>query len=294
MAAAGRDGSARLEDGRILEYWDGGDPDGRPVIVHPGTPVTRILGRWAHGAAAAAGARLIAVNRPGYGGSTLPEGLPSLRAVGHDTVGLASQLGIDQFAVVGYSGGGPFAAATAIAAPGRVRALGIVGGSGPWATLRAPTEYPEDRACLAMLADGDEHGAWSCFRQQATDAWEATSPGEIVDSLMGGEDSDVVRDQEHRAVWLDNAAALQANLDGYAFDNLAWGGPWDIDVSEVTVPTALWYGTGDSVCPLELYGRWYADRIRGARLIVLQSPGHVDTCEGHWPEVLAGLLQTWE
>lgn len=293
MAAAGRDASAKLEDGRILEYWDGGDPDGRPVIMHPGTPVTRILGRWAHGAAAAAGMRLIAVNRPGYGGSALPEGLPSLRGVGRDTVELASQLGIDDLAVVGYSGGGPFAAATAIAAPRRVRALGIVGGSGPWATLRAPTEYVEDRACLALLADGDERGAWGCFRQQATDAWAAIPPDDVVDSLLGGEDSDVVKDREHRRIWLANAVALQANLDGYAFDNLAWGGPWDIDLGQVTAPTRLWYGTGDSICPLELYGRWYADQIRGSELIVLPSPGHVDTCEGHWPEVLDGLLQTW-
>lgn len=293
MAVPGRDASVRLEDGRVLEYWDGGDPDGRLVILHPGTPVTRILGRWANGAAAAAGARLVAVNRPGYGGSTLPDGLPSLRAVGDDTAELASRLGISDFAVVGYSGGGPFAAATAIAAQERVRALGIVGGSGPWAILRPPTEYVEDRACLAMLADGDERGAWTCFRQQATDAWEGVSPAEVVDSLMEGQEGEVVEDPEHRRVWLDNAVALQANLDGYAFDNIASGGPWDIDVADVTAPTTLWYGSGDDICPARLYGRWYSERIPGSKLIVLDSPGHVDTCEGRWPEILAGVLQSW-
>jgi hypothetical protein len=25
----------------------------------------------------------------------------------------------------------------------------------------------------------------------------------------------------------------------------------------------------------------------------MESPGHVDTCEGHWPEVFDGLLKTW-
>ena len=293
MAAAGRDASVRLEDGRVLEYWEGGEPDGRPVIVQPGTPVTRILGRWAHGAAEALGVRLIAVNRPGYGGSTVSMGSPSLRAVGRDTAELASQLGIDGFGVVGYSGGGPFAAASAVAAPERVRALGIVGGSGPWAVLRAATEYPEDRACLAMLADGDERGAWSCFLQQATDAWGSISPSDVVDDLMGGEDSAVVGDRHHRDIWLDNAVALQASFDGYAFDNIAMGGPWDIDPGEVSVPTTLWYGSGDAICPIDLYGRWYAERIPGAELIVLPSPGHLDTCEGHWPEVLDGLLRSW-
>jgi pimeloyl-ACP methyl ester carboxylesterase len=293
MAAPGRDASVRLQDGRVLEYWDGGDPEGRPVILHPGTPVTRILGRWAHGAAAAAGVRLVSVNRPGYGSSTLPDGLPSLRGVGKDTLELAAQLGMDGFGVVGYSGGGPFAMATAIASPIGVRALGIVGGSGPWAILRPATEYAEDRVCLAMLATGDGRGAWSCFRQQATDAWAAISPDAVVDSMIGGEGSAVVKDQEHRRVWLDNAVALQANLDGYAFDNIAWGGPWDIDPSEVRVPTTLWYGTGDRICPIDLYGQWYSSRIEGSQLIAIQSPGHVDTCEGHWPEVFDELLRTW-
>ena len=40
----GRDASVVLSSGRVLEYWDGGDPGGRPVIYHPGTPVTRVLG----------------------------------------------------------------------------------------------------------------------------------------------------------------------------------------------------------------------------------------------------------
>jgi pimeloyl-ACP methyl ester carboxylesterase len=293
MARVGRDASVRLEDGRVLEFWEGGDPNGRPIILHPGTPVTRVLGQWAHGPAAAAGVRLVAVNRPGYGATTVPAGVPSLRAVGDDTAELAAQLGMDGFGVVGYSGGAPFAAATAIAAPERVRAVGIVGGAGPWAILRPETEYAEDRVCLALLADGDQQGAWRCFRQQAKDAWEGIPPPDAVDRLLGDEDSPVVNDPEHRRIWVDNMVALQANLGGYAYDNIAWGGAWDIDVADVRSPTMLFYGTGDTHCPADLYGRWYADRIRGGRLEVVDSPGHVDTCEGRWPEVLSGLLQIW-
>ena len=53
-----------------MEYWDGGDPRGRPMIMHPGTPETRVMGTWGHDAAVSAGVRLLSVNRPGYGGST--------------------------------------------------------------------------------------------------------------------------------------------------------------------------------------------------------------------------------
>ena len=80
VEATGRDAVVELRDGRVVEYWDGGDPDGRVMILHPGTPVTRVLGRCGHEAARSAGVRLLAVNRPGYGGSTVPAGPPSLRA----------------------------------------------------------------------------------------------------------------------------------------------------------------------------------------------------------------------
>ena len=71
------------------------------MIFHPGTPVTRLLGRWGHEAAVAAGVRLVSVNRPGYGGSTTSTGPPSLLAVGEDTAALASHLGLDGYAAVG-------------------------------------------------------------------------------------------------------------------------------------------------------------------------------------------------
>ena len=104
---------------------------GAPMIMHPGTPETRVMGMWGHDAAVAAGVRLFALNRPGYGGSTSSTE-PSLLATGRDTAAMAASLGLDEYAVFGLSGGGPFAVATAVADPGRVRALGVVGGIGPW------------------------------------------------------------------------------------------------------------------------------------------------------------------
>ena len=57
-------------------------------------------------------------------------------------------------------------------------------------------------------------------------------------------------------------------------------------------PTRLWYGESDTPCP-PAHGRWYADRIPGAELVILPGAGHVDVIDGHWPDVLAGLLAIW-
>ena len=163
MAGPGRDATLQLPDGRVVEYWEGGDPAGRPMIMHPGTPETRVMGKWGHEAAISAGVRLIALNRPGYGGSTSSTE-PSLLATGHDTAAMATRLGLDAYAVFGLSGGGPFALATAVADPGRVRALGVVAGIGPWRVIDDDlSRDPEGSECLALLDAGDVTGAWECM-----------------------------------------------------------------------------------------------------------------------------------
>ncbi|HEY8239262.1 MAG TPA: alpha/beta hydrolase [Candidatus Limnocylindrales bacterium] len=291
MSATGRDGSVVLADGRTLEYWDGGDPGGRPMIYQPGTPVSRVFGRWGHEAAVDAGVRLIALNRPGYGGSTTSDGVPSLLSVGRDTAELAAILGLDGFAVFGSSGGGPFATATAIAAPDAVRALGVVGGIGPWRLVDPPEANREDRVCLALLDEGDAKGCWACL---AVDVRRSqVSPTQAADNLLATDASPLARDPAYRDLWIENWAIVQENVDGYIADNIAWGGPWDVDPRDVVAPTLLLFGSVDAHCSAEVHGRWYADRIAGSELVVVPTEGHFDAIDGHWPEVLAGLLRIW-
>ena len=188
MAAPGNDASCTLPDGRVLEFRESGDPGGRAVVFHPGTPVSRVLGRWGHEAAVEAGVRSLAVNRPGYGGSTtIAE--PSLISVGRDTAALAAELGLDGYAVVGSSGGGPYTVATAIADPANVRAIGIVGGVGPWRLLDDPSELSDDRECLALLDVGDVDGAWTCFREQCERDLGGREPDAAADWALAGDGS---------------------------------------------------------------------------------------------------------
>jgi len=285
-----------LPDGRVLEYWDGGDPEGRPMILHPGTPCTRVMGRCGHDAAFAAGVRLVAVNRPGYGGSTMPDSTPGLMATGRDTAALAAHLGLGAYAVFGQSGGGPFAVATAVADPGHARALGVVGGVGPWRLLDDPSSLPEDRACLALLDAGDLDGAWKRMRATAVrdfDPLTALDDDGRVDAFMAevSGDSTLLRDPAYRAIWAENLRIVLDGVDGYVLDNLAWGGTWDVDPRDVGAPALLFYGDADSHCPPDLHGRWYADRIAKAELVVFPGTGHMDVVDAHWPEVLTGLLR---
>lgn len=301
MDGPGKDASAVLPDGRTLDYWEGGDPDGRGLLFHHGTPCTRVFGRLQHQDAHAAGVRLVSISRPGYGGSTLPSGAPSLLGTGRDTADLAHLLGLSEYAVAGTSGGGPFAVATAVADPERVRAVGVVAGTGPWRVLLEPSEQREqsdeeieERGFLALLDAGDLAGARAGYLASMTRdlAGLADLDDEArVDAFFGGSDHGP-RDPFSRSVWADNLAEVATRLDGYVFDNLAWGAAWDIDPRDVVAPTTLWYGDADDSCP-PAHGQWYADRIAGAELVILPGEGHMEVCSDHLPEVLATLLRHW-
>lgn len=296
MSGPGRDASCALPDGRVLEYWDGGDPEGRPVVVHPGTPSCRVMGRYGHEAAVAARVRLLAMSRPGYGGSTTTT-VASLLATGRDTAALAAALGLQEYAVHGISGGGPFAVAAAVADPDAVRAVGLAGGIGPWRLLNEPSEKDrEDRGFLAQHDAGDTAGAAAGYHHAVVrdmDPLAGLDAGARVDAFFADLlDGPLTRDDAYRALWAANLAVVLDSPDGYVTDNLAWGGSWDVDPRDVVAPTTLWYGENDDICP-PAHGRWYADRIDSSQLEILPGEGHLGVCDGHWPDVLAGLLRAW-
>lgn len=222
---------------------------------------------------------------------------PSLLATGRDTADVAAHLGFDEYAALGISGGGPFAMATAVAVPDVVRALALVGPVGPWRVLEArPPDDPEDRAYreyLAQLDDGNLVGARAGLQSLADDEMSGLRDLDkeaLVDAILGEPGSPLANNPEYRELWVENMGVVLAGLDGYVFDNLAWGAIWDADPPDVVVPTAVWDGEGEGA----RYGKWYADQIAGSELVIFAGQGHLDVCDLHWPEVLATLLRIWK
>src|SRR5262249_23573928 len=122
-----------LSDGRRLGYAEHGDPHGEAVLWFPGTPGSRFT-TLDTVSARRAGARLVAIERPGFGLSD-PKPDRTLLGFAEDVRELANALAIERFAIAGVSGGAPYVLACALALSHRVRAAAIVAGGGP---LEAP------------------------------------------------------------------------------------------------------------------------------------------------------------
>jgi pimeloyl-ACP methyl ester carboxylesterase len=141
-----------LPDGRRLAYRQYGPPAGAPVLYLPGTPSCTTEWRmWPHGIADDLDLRVIAVDRPGLGGSD-PQRHRRITDWPADVEALADALGLSRFAILGYSGGVPYALACAEALPERVTKAALVGCVGP-----GESEWPRrllGTGCYACTGHG--------------------------------------------------------------------------------------------------------------------------------------------
>src|SRR5262245_52878083 len=113
-----------LPDGRVRSFRDLGSTGGPCVVFEPGFMASRLTGR------AVDSVRVLSVDRPGIGRST-NVAHRTLAQEAADVAALADALGIDRFAVLGHSAGGPYALACAALLADRVHALGIACGFAP-------------------------------------------------------------------------------------------------------------------------------------------------------------------
>jgi pimeloyl-ACP methyl ester carboxylesterase len=102
-----------LPDGRTLAYTTSGASDGIPVVAHHGTPGSRLFAAVLSDAAAEEGVKLIVPDRPGWGRSSPPPAEWLREHWARDLTDLLRTKSIDRAAVLGFSGGGPFALAAA-------------------------------------------------------------------------------------------------------------------------------------------------------------------------------------
>src|SRR5581483_1597285 len=221
--------------------------------------------------AAEAGVRLVSFDRPGYGRST-PTSF-SLSSIARDAVAVADALGIERFATLGQSGGGPFALATATVAPDRVARVGVASGPGPFTDVPGAVDQLDDNdtAANALLPD-DPVRAAAGFARGFEPLVEAMRTGTdeqiaaIFDELMSPHDQEVLAEPRFAAALVTSEReALRQGGSGGGWDNVAWIGPWDVDISRVRCPVHLWYGDDDRFAP-RAHGEWLRDHLPDAEL----------------------------
>jgi pimeloyl-ACP methyl ester carboxylesterase len=284
--------TVRTPDGRILAVEEGGDPAGRPVLVHGGTPNSRHLYAAHSRDAAERGLRLIAYDRPGYGGSS-PQPGRTVADCADDVRAICAELGIDRLAMWGISGGGPHVLACAAVLPDLVTAAASLASLAPYGAdgLDYFTGMGQDNVDDTELFFTDEAAARAKTDQDRED-FLAASPDELatgMQSLLTPTDAAVLQGDLAKFMTEAMQDGLAAGSQGWWDDNCLVQ-PWGFDVADIAIPVLLLHGKQDMFVPFG-HGEWLAAHIPGVDARLLPDDGHLTLLEHRLPEVHAWLSE---
>lgn len=281
-----------LATGARLGYACYGREDGVPAFYFHGLPGSRLEGRLLHEACVAAGVRLIAPDRPGYG---LSEPIPGPRLVAwpHDISQLADRLGFENFYLFAASGGGPYALACASALHERVRGTGICCGLGQ-------INRPELRAAMRLNARlgfwlAEHNPNWLRYSYGAVITLGArfmpTLSIEVLAQLEGQPDRQVLRQPEIRTLFAASLReAFRQGSPGGVADMCAALDPWPFELAQIN-NLQLWHGLADRVVPVS-HSEQVVQQVPEARLYRVEGEGHFSLPIRYAEQVVRAVLAT--
>jgi pimeloyl-ACP methyl ester carboxylesterase len=237
-----------LPDGRHLGWCERGDPHGKVVFAFHGLPGSRLQAHPDNGIPLRAGARVIHLDRPGFG---LSDAWPT-RTLGDwaaDVRALADHLCIERFAVAGVSGGGPFACACACDLGDRITRAALISSVGPPGTmLQASSWVARTGFALAWGRSwllGPSLAVGARFISRAPHFYLS----HLIQRLPECDREILTRPAVRGMLERDAVEAFRGGHRGFLRDMELEARPWNLRFDQIKCPVSLWHGERDTVVP---------------------------------------------
>jgi pimeloyl-ACP methyl ester carboxylesterase len=278
-------------------------PDGRHLAVYrlPGDGQTVVMSHIAPGAGrfnpdpsatAARGVSILAVDRPGYGGSDpMPSGRwASVDVAADDLAFVIERRGLGPVGVAGWSAGGRVALALAARHPELVERVAVIATPAPHEVV--PWISPEEEAGIEAMRGMSAAEVQAAFEAQMAGIIPTDARSDAALTLMGL-DPDVdggalaregVRDE--LGAMLDQAFAqgargMAADIAGYTLR------PRGFEPADVRAKTLLLYGADDALTG-HRHAAWWKSVLPDARIEMIPRVGHLAVVPA-WSRVLSHL-----
>jgi pimeloyl-ACP methyl ester carboxylesterase len=245
--------TVRLSDGRSLAVTDVGPRDGHAVLYLHGAIGAPLECRGDLALAIEAlGIRMLLPQRPGFGGSD-PHPGRTLLDFAEDLEQVVDALGVERFAVVGVSAGGPYAVACGHRLGERTTVAAAVSSLSP---LCAPVDVRglPKRVRLPLRAIAAAPGLATRIGD-ATVALVARHPRLLERAMVLGappiDRRHVGQPSTRRDTNTAFLAATSSGIGGLVEDHLVTSRPWGFPLDEVRCEVHVWHGMADAFVPAD-------------------------------------------
>ena len=283
----------QLPDGAVVAFQEYGDATGTPVIFCHGWPSSRTMAQLTDEPARALGVRIVSPDRPGISGSSmqLDRKLSDWPRIVEQ---LVDDLEIREFRLLAISGGAPYAYATAVAIPERVRAIAVVGGVIPFAELKDfKGLLPLYRYMLAFYRNRPQLLRQLFYLARPFLSFRAPirlRPLLLKMLLLRPCDAASLRDDAaFEAIFESQRRAWRGSVEGVLADAQIYAQPWGFAVEDVRVPVRLWHGIEDRAFAVRL-AKEIANRFPNCKSRFIQNEGHYSLPIRHMHKILEDLM----
>ncbi|KAI0913720.1 alpha/beta hydrolase fold protein [Ustulina deusta] len=249
-----------LPDGQTLSYAQYGLLTGPAIFYLHGLPGSRMEGALFDAPAITPRARIISVDRPGYGLSS-PQPNRTILDHAKDVDYLANHLDLDSYAVLGISGGGPYALACAAMLPtDKLKAVSIIGGLGPPEVGKKGMDWWH----WIGFTVGFRYFPWACrwwFSRETLGRLDLTEQERLdrfqqewsaAKSKAHAKDAAVLEDADWTR-WLvrNHREAYRQGFHGFALDGKLMSNDFGFQIRDIRrdLRIHLWYGKDDTYIP---------------------------------------------
>ena len=255
-----------------------------------GWPSSRLQGFLLEELCLEKGVRLIAVDRPGVGQSDFE---PERNLMGWPPLveELADHLELNKFAVMGVSGGGPYAVAAAAALPERVERAAVVCGAPPLERFSDRSEMMWPYRVMLRIRP---HAPFLFPAILKMSSWLSNySPDEPPMSWFlkctADADRESLGEGDFELVTRSFREGISQGTAGVVMDGDVYTSEWGIDFEKIEVPVEFWHGEEDKNIPYSMV-KEYASWIPTAEIHSFPGEGHYSIIARSPRKVLESLF----
>ena len=283
-----------LPDHRKLAYAEFGKPDGYPVFFFHAAPSSRLEPLFiGDDIFFKLGLRVICPDRPGMGQSDF-QSRRGFSDWPKDVVFLADTIGLNQFSVLGVSGGGGYAAVCAAKIPERLSKVVIA--SGAWridSEAMKAIGFP-----MNMMWQVAAHAPIflpfilkTLMKMMSQPPKDGSKPVSAPpNNMMPAADHAVMAQPGRTAINQQVLSeVMRQGSKGPVWDMRLYVRAWDFDPAEIQIPLTLFHGEQDKNFPVGIVQRM-ARRLPRAALITYPEDGHISTYVNHFDEIAKALM----